>query len=109
MEFTPLGSDTSRPVYWHQITLNPELFHRCLFTSERKFFMVVATRWLLTSVKFNHLESPLSAKFATNYSVSVNFISLVTSCVELRDEEPQTANPMHFTRASHIAASALAG
>ena len=28
---------------------------------------------------------------------SVNFISLVTSCVRLRDEEPQMAFPMSFT------------
>ncbi len=40
-------------------------------------------------------------------SVSVNFISLVTSCVGLQEEEPQTAPPMSFTWVSHIAASML--
>ncbi len=39
----------------------------------------------------------------------VNFISLVTSCVGLQEEEPQTAHPMSFTWASHIAASMLMG
>ncbi len=35
--------------------------------------------------------------------------SLVTSCAGLRELEPQTAYPMSFTWASHIAASALTG
>ena len=35
----------------------------------------------------------------------VNFISLVTSCVGLREEESQTAHPMPFAWASHIATS----
>ena len=43
------------------------------------------------------------------HGVSVNFISLVTFCVRLRKEEPQTAFSMSFTRASHIAASVLTG
>ncbi len=42
-------------------------------------------------------------------SMSVNFISLVTSCVGLREEEPLTAHPMSFTWASHIATSMLTG
>ncbi len=42
-------------------------------------------------------------------SVSVNFISLVTSCVGLWEEEPQTAHPMPFTWASHIATILLTG
>ena len=63
-------------------------------------------------------------------SVSVNFISLDTSCVGLREEEepqtarpisldtscvgfreeePQTAQPMSFSWASHIAASVVMG
>ena len=42
-------------------------------------------------------------------SWSVNFISLVTSCVGLWKEEPQTAHPMSFTWAYHIAASVLTG
>ena len=37
--------------------------------------------------------------------VSVIFISIVTSDVGLQEEEPQTAHPMSFTWASHIAAS----
>ena len=40
---------------------------------------------------------------------SVNFISLVTSYVKLREEEPQTAFPMSITWASHIAANVLTG
>ena len=42
-------------------------------------------------------------------SVSVTFISLVTSCAGLQQEEPQTAHLMSFTWASHIAASVLTG
>ena len=42
-------------------------------------------------------------------NVSVNFISLVTSCVRLRKEEHQTAFPVSFTWVSHIAASVLMG
>ena len=42
-------------------------------------------------------------------SVSVNIISLVTSCGGLRKEEPQTAHPMSFTWSSHIAARVLTG
>ena len=36
-------------------------------------------------------------------SVSVNFIPLVTSCVRLRKEEPQTAFHMSFIWAPYIA------
>ena len=42
-------------------------------------------------------------------SQSVNFISVVTSCTGLWEEEPQTAHPTSFTWASHIAASMLMG
>ena len=42
-------------------------------------------------------------------SMSVNFISLVTSRDVLREEEPQTAHPMSFTWVSHIVASVLTG
>ncbi len=42
-------------------------------------------------------------------SQSVNFISQVTSCVRLWEEEPQTAFPMPLTWASHIATSMLMG
>ncbi len=42
-------------------------------------------------------------------SVSWNFISLVTSCVRVREEEPQTAFPVSFTWASHIGAIVLMG
>ena len=45
------------------------------------------------------------SEFEMAPSVSVNFISLVTSCVELREEEPHAAHPLSFTWASHIAAS----
>ena len=48
-------------------------------------------------------------KFKMAPSVSVNFISLVTSCVWLQEEEPQTAHPMSCTWASHIAACMLTG
>ncbi len=48
--------------------------------------------------------------------MSVNLISLVTSCVGLQEEEeeeeeeePQTTLPMSFTWASHITASVLTG
>ena len=41
-------------------------------------------------------------------SVSLKLISLVTFCVGLR-EEPQTAHPMSFTWAFHIATSVLMG
>ncbi len=40
---------------------------------------------------------------------TVNFILLVTWCVGFREEKPQTAPPMSFTWASHIAASMLPG
>ena len=42
-------------------------------------------------------------------SWSVNFISLVTSCVRLLEEEPQTAHLMSITWVSHIAANMLMG
>ena len=42
-------------------------------------------------------------------SWSVNFESLVISCVGLREEEPQTAHLMSFRWASHIVASMLTG
>ena len=42
-------------------------------------------------------------------SVSVNFISLVTPSVRLREEESQTAFPTSCTWASHLAASMLMG
>ena len=42
-------------------------------------------------------------------SLSVNFVSPVTSCVGFQEEEPQTAFPMSFTLASDIAASVLTG
>ena len=42
-------------------------------------------------------------------SAPVNFISLVTSSVRLQEEEPQTAFPMSFTWASHIATNGLTG
>ena len=54
-------------------------------------------------------------KHLTNHNIlkwpwrSVNFISLVTSCVGLWGEEPQTARPMSFTWASQIAVSVLTG
>ena len=38
-----------------------------------------------------------------------DFISLVTSCLGLEEEEPQTAHPKSLTCASHIAASELTG
>ncbi len=40
---------------------------------------------------------------------SVDFISVVTSYVELRKEEPQTGYAMSFTRASHIASRVQMG
>ena len=40
-------------------------------------------------------------------SMSVNFISLVSSCVGLREEEPETAHAMSFTQSSLIAVSKL--
>ena len=40
---------------------------------------------------------------------SVNFISLVTSCIGLEEEGQQTAHLMSFTWASHIAACVLTG
>ena len=42
-------------------------------------------------------------------SMSVNFISLVTSYVRLREEEPQTIFPMSITWVSHIADTMLMG
>ena len=55
----------------------------------------------------------LDGAFLANYfemaSESVNFISLVTFCVGLREEEPQTAHPMAYTWASHIAGSVFTG
>ena len=42
-------------------------------------------------------------------SVSVNFISLATCCVRLREEEPQTAYSVSFTWAFHIAACVFTG
>ena len=44
-----------------------------------------------------------------SYIPYAHFISLVASCVGLREEEPQTAHPMSFTTASHIAANVLMG
>ncbi len=58
--------------------------------------------------KLYPVNSTLS-KCETVPSVSVNFISLVTSSVGLRQEEPQTAFPMSTTWASHIGASVLMG
>ena len=56
-----------------------------------------------------HCSSWLAACAACNIamtpSMSVYFVSLFTSCVGLQEEEPQTACPMSFTWASHIAAS----
>ena len=37
------------------------------------------------------------------------YLSLVTSCSALQEEEPQTAHLMSFTRAFHIAANTLTG
>ena len=44
---------------------------------------------------------------APDVGLSVNFISLVTSCVRLREEEPRTAFLVSFTWVSHIATSML--
>ena len=50
-------------------------------------------------------------KFEMAPSMFVNFISLVTSCIGLREEKPQTAFSMgmSFTWASHRAASVVKG
>ena len=39
----------------------------------------------------------VTVEFGMAPSVSVNLVSLITSCVGLREEEPQTAHPMSFT------------
>ena len=55
-----------------------------------------------------HWNLGFTWEFPTATSVSVNFASLVTSCVGLQ-EETQTAYRMSLTWASHIAASLLTG
>ena len=42
-------------------------------------------------------------------AVPVNFVSIFTSYVTLREQEPQTAFPVSNTWASYIAASVLTG
>ena len=42
-------------------------------------------------------------------SQSVNFISLVTSCVALQEEQQETAHLMSISSASYIAVSVLTG
>ena len=56
-----------------------------------------------------HMGISHSHSFEMTPRVSVNFISLVTSYVRLREEEPQTAFPTSFTWTSHIAASVFMG
>ena len=51
------------------------------------------------------MDTSRETHFEMARSVSVNLISLVTSCAGPREEEPQTAHPMSFTWASHIAAT----
>ena len=55
-----------------------------------------------------NLLSEYSAKYNMQ-SGSVNFISLVTSCVGLEEVDTQIAHPMSLTLVSHIAASVLVG
>ena len=51
------------------------------------------------------VDSDQQLQIAMAPSVSLNFISLLTSCVRLQEEEePQTAFPMSFTWASNMAA-----
>ena len=66
-------------------------------------------KWLLHPVQIIILGrcSFYLGQFEMTPSVSVHFISLVT-CAGLR-EEPQTAFPMSFTCAHHIATSMLIG
>ncbi len=59
----------------------------------------------LTSHTMSAILATLQPIQSIIYNVSGNFISLVTSCIRLREEEPQTAFPVSFTWVSHIAAT----
>ena len=64
---------------------------------------------ILLVLSFGDIAQPSPCTILKRPSWSVNFISQVTSCVRLREEEPQTAFPMSFTQVSHIATSLLTG
>ena len=65
--------------------------------------------WLLHFVLRKALPSNSSVSSSLKWHVvSVNFTSLVTSCLVLQEEEEQqAAYPMSFTLASHMAASVV--
>ncbi len=78
---------------------------------------IICSLWFLPPLLALSLLNPNQSPrfFGTNLyfemalRVSVNFISLITSCVRLQEKEPQTAYPMSFTWACHIAAGVLTG
>ena len=83
---------------------------RRIFDKKHAVWMLPA-KWI-----YGFIMNPIPAVFSWNMAVlfemaptvSVNFISLVTPCVGLR-EEPRTAYSMSFTWVSHISASMLMG
>ena len=63
-------------------------------TSNCDFYMSLAIQDSKRRSHHGHAELiPYPVHFEMTPGVSVNFISLVTSCVGLREEEPQTALP----------------
>ena len=62
-----------------------------------------------SSVSQIKMTCPVLITLEMARSVFVNFLSLVTTCVGLQEEDPQTTLPMSFTWGLHIAASMLMG
>ena len=82
------------------------LYFTSLYTSLRKWpgFERVVSNDICGCVIF--LSVP---QFEMTPTVSVNFISLVSCCVGLWEDEPQAVFPMSSTWVYHIAASVLTG
>ncbi len=87
------------------LTVMERLFEISIFAISKNIFLM-KNRCYLIGFMMNHIQL---GRFGMAPSLSVNFISLVTSRVGLREEEPQKAHPMSFTWASLIAASVLTG
>ena len=80
-------------------------------TVYKLFNLALSHRMLAFSYTMKYSVAQLSemSNFEMVPNVSVNFISLVTSCLGLPGEKPETAHLMSFTWASYIAASVLTG
>ena len=97
---------------WHLDKLSLLIFHSNSFlycTVFRIYWIFIARKSFSMPPRYVFQGALIMLSFCNGIPVSVIFISFVTSCLGPQEEEPQTAHPMSFTWASHIAASMYYG